>query len=326
MRKRILTAILMLFSGAAIYAQDASFSQYYGNPLYLNPAMAGMKICPRITLNYRNQWPSIPGTFVTYAASYDQYIEPVSGGIGIHVMSENMGDGAMHINSAGGLYSYRLELSRFLTLNAGFQATYTQFGLNWDKFIFEDQILSGAPVSREAKPQHLTVSLIDFSSGILFGYDQRIYGGVAVHHMNQPRIRFYDDSKNSQLDMKITVHAGALFGLQGNSRRIDVEDLSISPNIMYQRQGTFNQLNYGLYLNMYPFVFGGWYRHDIQNPDAVIALIGFQQPSFKIGYSYDYTVSGLTNATGGAHEVSFTWQLPCREKTFRIKAIKCPTF
>ena len=38
-------------------AQDATFSQFYANPTYLNPALAGSGICPRVSLNYRNQWP-----------------------------------------------------------------------------------------------------------------------------------------------------------------------------------------------------------------------------------------------------------------------------
>ena len=37
-------------------AQDPHFSQYYANPLYLNPAFAGVKKCPTVHMNYRNQY------------------------------------------------------------------------------------------------------------------------------------------------------------------------------------------------------------------------------------------------------------------------------
>ncbi|MGE5382756.1 MAG: type IX secretion system membrane protein PorP/SprF [Omnitrophica WOR_2 bacterium] len=329
MHKKLLFLILILSATGVLKAQDPSFSQFYGNPMYLNPALAGSKICPRLTFNYRNQWPSIPGTYVTYALSGDQYIQGISGGVGVMVMSENMADGAMTSLQASGIYSFRLELANKLTMNMGFQGSYIQNKINWDKFIFEDQYLNssggGLPQTQESPPDRLTIGMIDFSAGMLFGYNERTYGGVAVHHLTQPDNSFYSNG-DSKLDMKITAHAGTLIGLTGMNRAVEVEDLSISPNIMYQQQGKFHQLNAGMYFNIYPFVFGGWFRHNFENPDAVIALIGFMSNKFKLGYSYDYTVSALTNATGGAHEISFTYQFDCREKTFKQKAIKCPRF
>ncbi|HLN53264.1 MAG TPA: type IX secretion system membrane protein PorP/SprF [Lentimicrobium sp.] len=331
MNKKLLLLVLILMAVGFVKAQDPSFSQFYGNPMYLNPALTGTKICPRLTLNYRNQWPSIPGTYVTYAASYDQHVSALSGGVGLMAMSENQAEGIITSNTFSGLYSFRLELAKKFTLNTGFQASYMQKKLNWDKLLFEDQYLNwngnigDLPSTNEAPPDRLSVSMIDFSAGMLLGYNERAYIGVAAHHMNQPDDSYYSNGE-SQLDMKITVHAGALVGISNYNRAVEVEDFSFSPNIMYQQQGEFHQLNAGMYMNMYPFVIGGWFRHNFENPDAVIVLFGFMAQKFKIGYSYDYTISKLTNATGGAHEISFTYQFDCREKTFKLKAIKCPRF
>ena len=38
------------------------------------------------------------------------------------------------------------------------------------------------------------------------------------------------------------------------------------------------------------------------------------------------SISDLSAATGGAYEVSASWQFPCLEKRRTIKAIKCPRF
>ena len=59
------TAIVLLFLDINSHAQDPIFTQFYSNPVYLNPAFSGTNKCPRFVMNYRNQWPSFPGAFVT---------------------------------------------------------------------------------------------------------------------------------------------------------------------------------------------------------------------------------------------------------------------
>ena len=55
---KILIALsALVFTTETASAQDPAFSQFYANPLYLNPAFAGTNICPRVNLNYRDQWP-----------------------------------------------------------------------------------------------------------------------------------------------------------------------------------------------------------------------------------------------------------------------------
>ncbi|MFT4523977.1 MAG: hypothetical protein ACI85F_000118, partial [Bacteroidia bacterium] len=65
----LFTLVVVVGSVEESLAQDPQFTQFYANPLYLNPAFAGSKRCPRVVMNYRNQWPAISGTFVTYSAS-----------------------------------------------------------------------------------------------------------------------------------------------------------------------------------------------------------------------------------------------------------------
>ncbi|MEI6747733.1 MAG: type IX secretion system membrane protein PorP/SprF [Bacteroidales bacterium] len=323
-----LLTVLTLCAGF-VDAQDVAYSQFYANPLYLNPALAGSKVCPRFTLNYRNQWPSINKGYVNYNACYDQHFDKISGAIGLMVNASNAGGGILKSDAISLMYSYRLVISNSLVANVGFQGTYLQNKLDWNSLVFEDQLISGIgvinPVTLEAQPDHLTKGTSDFSAGMLIGYKESLYFGTAVHHLSQPDIAFYNNTP-SKLDMKITVHAGAYIDLEQGLDGNDIENLSVSPNIMYIQQGNFRQLNLGMYMNVYPFVGGLWFRHNFENPDAIIALLGFQHAQFKVGYSYDYTVSKLTNATGGAHEVSFAWQFPCPQKVFKIKAIKCPRF
>jgi type IX secretion system PorP/SprF family membrane protein len=320
---KLFLAILLIPVSTAL-AQDPHFSQFYANPLYLNPAFAGSAICPRLVMNHRNQWPAIPGTYVTYNASYDQFVNNLSGGVGILVNTDDAGEGTLKTTTISGIYSYNLPISKRLSLKAGFQASYFQIHLDWDKLTFGDQISPRFGFiynTSDIRPNILTKSTPDFSAGLLL-YSERLFGGVAVHHLTQPSQGFISVSK---LPMRITLHAGGVIDLEHHRRR-KLEDPYFSPNILFMKQQDFEQINYGMYFNKYPFVGGLWFRQDFRNPDAFIALVGIQTGVIKIGYSYDVTVSKLSSASGGSHEVSFAWQFPCHNKIKRPRPIVCPVF
>ncbi len=328
MKRRAQLVIVFAFvlcCSSTVPAQDPHFSQFYGNPLYLNPALAGNKICPRITLNYRDQWPNIPATFVTYGISFDRYIEPISGALALMAVRDDAGKGILTNTMLSGIYSYRLEMTRDLLLNAGFQATVQQINLDWDKLTFENpQEIPSDGFQRKIIP--------DFSAGFVLGFAYNYFFGFAAHHLTQPEISYVTSSSDGPInrqDLKLTIHAGAIFDLVPASTLIDADKVpTISPNILFQQQGAFKQVNVGLYSTLHPFTFGVWYRHTFRNQDAAIVLLGIEYQGIKIGYSYDYTVSALTNATGGSHEVSLGWIFNCddRVKNRKIKAIKVTPF
>ena len=115
---------------------------------------------------------------------------------------------------------------------------------------------------------------------------------------------------------------------QGGLGNAGGDDILIQPNVLYMQQEEFHQLNVGLYVNKYPFVVGGWFRHNFENPDAAVALIGLTFNNIRIGYSYDFTVSEMGGKAGGAHEVSFAWDFCVYKESARrrIRAINSPTF
>lgn len=318
MLKRLVIASGMLFSAGLlneVRAQDPQFTQFYANPLYLNPAFAGTARCPRICINYRNQWPAISGTFVTYSASYDQHIDGMAGGIGLLVTNDRAGKGTLNTTNVSGIYSYQLNLTREFSMKFGIQATYAQKSVDWSKLTFGDMIdpRTGFVYSTNEIPNATTRSNVDISAGML-GYSRRYFFGFSVHHITEPDEGFLGTSK---LPMKYTGHAGALIPLGGR-----YSESSISPNILYQRQQDFQQLNLGVYFTKGALVGGLWYR----NQDSFIILLGFQQDLFKFGYSYDVTVSRLTNATAGSHEISFQMQFECKPKKRKFRTVSCPSF
>ncbi|MFM2207870.1 MAG: hypothetical protein RL213_1845 [Bacteroidota bacterium] len=316
LRRILFFAVLAL--PELLFAQDPQFTQFYANPLYLNPAFAGAQRCPRLCLNYRNQWPALSGNFISYTASYDQHVDPI-GGLGLIVLNDKAGEATLTTTSVSGIYSYQLNVTREFSIRAGFQGTYFQKKVDWDKLTFGDMIdprYGFVYQTQEVRPNQ-NRSFMDFSAGIL-GYSNKVFGGVAVHHLTEPQEYYIKEAPGSQLPMKITVHAGAMIPLGGTRDN----SMYISPNFLYQKQRDFQQFNIGFYAAKGPLIGGLWYRGE----DAFIALIGLQQGIFKFGYSYDVTVSKLYNASAGSHELSMGLLFPCHPKKKRFRTIKCPTF
>ncbi len=321
--------VLLALANQGVRAQDVIFSQFYANPLYMNPAFAGSKICPRLSLNYRYQWPSLVSAFSTMSASYDQYFESLHGGVGAILMADRAGDhAAISTSSFAVMYAFRFQLAREVWVNAGLKAGIVNTSLNWNDLRFPDMIdvINGYIGQTSAQPpEHTNVWYLDFDAGVM-AYGPSWYAGFSAAHLTQPSNGFYGVTA---LPMKFTANVGALFNIAEEARRTSSLGLGtpvLSPNFIYQYQTGLHYFNYGIYLDWQPFLVGLWFRNGIENADAFIFQVGFQQDYFKIGYSYDVTVSKLANNTAGAHELSLGVILPCPEKKQRIKAIRCPSF
>ncbi|MEZ5083561.1 MAG: PorP/SprF family type IX secretion system membrane protein [Bacteroidales bacterium] len=329
--KSLTIIICLVFSHFSfVTAQDVEFSQFYANPLYLNPALAGTGECNRVILNYRNQWPSIEKGFVTYSASADFFVDALSGGLGIVAYSDDAA-GLINTFRVSGIYSYHLKLSESARLNAGIEASYHRQQLKWNNLVFPDMIdfnTGAINPSNSSEPvvDNDLVNVADFSSGLVLGIKKTYYVGIAAHHLSQPKIAYYNNSENNRLFLKYTVHGGAYIKIKDSYFESGNGSMYISPNILYQRQLNAQQLNAGLSVNYYPLSAGVWYRHNFSNPDAIVFLLGIIQKRFKFGYSYDTSLSNLKGASGGAHEVSVGLLIMCSGKRKRPGAIKCPEF
>jgi type IX secretion system PorP/SprF family membrane protein len=310
---------LFLFLGLwlvsfCVSAQDPIFSQFYSAPLQINPAFAGNTYAPHIAINYRNQWPSIPNAYTTYSVAYDQFSPSMNIGYGLAILGDEAGDGALSTNKISGFFAYRVQVNRDFFLKLGVEGSAVQARYNWSKFLFLDQIdprfgsttPGGTPIpSEEVPPENLNKSYFDISAGIL-AYSKMFYGGISMKHLNTPdeSLLGINDNLNTGLPMRFTIHGGMEINLiEGNKRK---PSAFISPNILFIKQGEFGQLNVGTYGSLGAVFTGVWYRHAFTNPDAVILLVGVQKGIFKIGYSYDVSVSGLAGNTGGSHEISLT--------------------
>ena len=345
----LLTVALLSIGVQSAKAQDPHFSQFYANPLYLNPAYAGSVVCPRLVTHFRQQWPVLSAKYTTYSASYDQHFDAISGGIGVLFLGDRAGSGSITTNAISLMYSFKADLTRKVAMRLALQATFQQKSVDYSYARFGDMIdpKFGFVYGTAEKLETYTRGVADFSTGIVV-YSDKFYGGVAVHHFTQPNESFYDDKgKEARTPMKISGNFGALFEIKQHLKREkNIGDMSISPNLIFQYQAnlmasgaSYSYLNFGLYYTCYPMSVGMWYRQGLlrnikygNRPDAVVFLAGIEYSFFKVGYSYDFTIPGTKNngldrmQTGGSHEVSAQFYLPCPVKGRRVRHINCPKF
>jgi type IX secretion system PorP/SprF family membrane protein len=329
LRMCLVTFIALIFGmNGGVMAQDPIFSQFYFAPTQLNPAFVGNSRGPNFGLNYRNQWPSMPNAYTTYAVSYDQFFESYNSGIGMILMSDNAGDGILTTNKVALQYSYRGQLNQDLFLKGGIEFAFVQNNLAWEKLVFFDQLdpefgstTSGGTTlpTSEVPPESTTVFYPDISFGLAL-YSPIFYGGVVLHHMNNPSNSFYSDANplHSGVPIRWTLHGGAQLTSGGKNARAGAPFLS--PNFIFANQGPFKQLNLGLHGGV-GSIFGGLaFRHSWTIPDAVIISFGVRTGSMRIGYSFDYTVSSLGISTGGAHEIGVQYRI---ERENRVNYNDC---
>ncbi len=309
---------MIYYYPSEVISQDAIFSQFYANPLYLNPALAGMQACPRLDINYRNHpYPDF-GHFSTYSASYQQRWDPVSGGIGLLVTSEHFGEMIMR-HYVGGVYSYHAQLTREKHLSFGINAAYFRKDLRWDNLVFSDQydpFTGNINPTDELPPDNTEVHDLDVAAGILF-YSDNFFAGIAGHHLTEPQRTFF---LNESMPMKLTFHGGAKF--QINKHRRDLRDISFSPNIILQHQDDFLRTNYGMYFDVEPITTGIWFRQDFKGQKVLIFLLGLYKDEYRIGYSFDHSLSGSYPNNAGIHEISVSLNFDCKEE----KMFFCPNF
>lgn len=308
-------------------AQDPQFSQFYGVPLYTNPALAGASGNIRINAAYRDQYTALSNNFKTSYASFDAHLNKLSGGVGVSFLNDVAGDGRLTTNQTSFSYSFHTPLSRKIHMRAALQATFVQKSYDFSKFRFGDQIDDRLgfinPTQEPIGNQNRIFP--NFGTGFVI-YSDRAFIGAAINNLTEPNQSFYfanSPKEDFKLPRRLTFHAGMNIHL--TNQRNEEERVILSPNILYMTQRNYNQLNIGMYVKRQSLIAGMWFRQTSTNTDAAILMVGIKFPKFRLGYSYDATISGARTATTGSHEISLSFEIkPPKKARTRIKVLSCP--
>lgn len=304
---------LQIVAVIAVKAQiDPHFSQYYANPLWLNPALTGvMNADMRINANYKNQWPTVNNAFRTGAVSAD-FKPDDQVGLGLAVLDQSAAGGSYNYLTTYGSFGYGIALSKsgFQRLSFGLQAGFINRSFNTSNLQFGNQFVPGAGYDGSANNfeniSSSNVTVFDANGGIFF-YDGdpskrlNVFAGASASHLTRPKDRF-TTLDNSRMPIRYALHGGI---------KIRINDyVDLTPNALYIRQQNSEIKGLGLYSEIkfmtdQALILGGMYRFD----DAAIANVGYRLRNVVLGLSYDINTSSLNNATNarGGIELSLSY-------------------
>lgn len=277
MKQKLTLLFFVLFSAAGVAQYNPLQSQYMLNPLVLNPAYAGSLDYLSATMSYRRQWLGFDGAPETYTLTAHTPLRNRHLNLGFIVAQDNIA--VMHRTQAEVVYAHRIRAGKF-HLAAGFSPGLTLLRNNWN----EVQTNTSGDMSFQG-----TVSELSYGSGfgIYGGYGRFFLGASGKLMVSEKGELFY---KNQP----ILVYTGCTVTKQ---KRVEVL-ISALGRYMY---GQDYQADFNVMVTLRERIgFGVSYRMN----DAVVGILNVRlNEQFRLGYSYDYTLSRLRNYSTGSHEL-----------------------
>lgn len=323
---QLLIAFCLLLSAKAMAQQDAQFSQYMFNGMYINPAYAGFKQNLNINAFYRTQWSGFEGAPKTMTLSVDAPIADNKMGLGFQVASDRIG--ITDELAAYGIYSYRIPVNDESFLSFGLGFGFYRFAFKGDNGIVSDPTdpLSSGNASSSFKPE------VKFG---LFYNTETFYLGVSANNLLSPYIKSDPDISTlvPRKSTQIYLTSGVALPLSDN--------VVMKPSFLLKQDiKGYSTLDLNTFFLFYDRLWvGAAYRSGIKlinkqpnqptfNSNAAILMSElFLGEKFRLGYAYDMSLSAVKDLNASAHEISLSYSLdvenlfPPSSPAPRIKAV-----
>lgn len=320
MRKVIIIVVLAKLYAVHSYAQQKPhYTQYIQNQFIINPALSGIEMYADVKLSHRHQWVGIddgpitsyfsiqgplgkvkdknipttlrmPGRNTRGSEYWDNYKSAEAHhGWGAQIVRDRTGP--LTNMSAQFTYAYHLPINEVTNISAGIGAGLSQLRLDPSKLRFAttvDPAVYQTNIINKIRP--------DLSLGV-YMYGPKLFAGVSAQQLVPSKIEFADNITRT-INGKAIPHFFAIAGY----RLLVAEDFNIIPSVLvkYVKPAPIQAEANVKVMYMDMVWFGASYRHK----DGLAAMVGFNVGNnVNIGYSYDYTTSGLQTFSRGTHEV-----------------------
>ena len=324
-RVRYMTALAIatLAGVQTVHAQqEVQYSQYMFNMLAVNPAYAGSRDVLSMTGLYRQQWANISNVN-TASFTIDMPIKKEKVGVGLQVYNDQIG----LFNNTGiyASYAYRVKVTQKTTLSMGVQGGVTNLYGNLGSVV---TAYNASGVGQTGVDPTFTGNISKWLPNVgvgLYLSNDRGYIGLSAPTLIQNAIKDVtgkiDTTTNTQVsqarqDRHYFLMMGFVVGL-GRS-------LALKPSILVKatRDAAALDLNLNLWIKDRIAIGGSWRTNNgdfssvfsNNRGDAVVGLLEIQATDqFRLGYSYDFMLNGLTKAAGPTHEAMLRYEFGYRK-------------
>jgi type IX secretion system PorP/SprF family membrane protein len=297
--KKLFTKIAIAvagFTGVAVAQQDPQFTQFMHNKLIYNPGYAGTSGAICGNAQFRQQWVNFDGAPQSIALAFDMPILPKLG-IGLNVISDKIGP--MNTLFLRIPVSFLVQNVGGGTLGFGIDVGFLQKKINNTWITPEpgkiDNKIPGA-YDALSNPE-LNKLTYDIGGGVFYQIPGKFYAGLSCTHLPGQKI-----TGENEISFKMKQHIYLMSGvhLALNPRN------ELIPNVKVKSDVAASAVDINL-TYMYDKML--WVGATYRLSDATALMIGYQGHnasgglSYKIGYSYDLTMSKLKGYTSGTHEI-----------------------
>lgn len=310
----ILFCILNFISAHA--QQNAQYTQYMFNNIYINPGYTGYRGDVNLHSFLRSQWVEIKGAPQTLSLALDGSVNDDKVGLGLQLVADKIG--AQSTLSAYALYAYRLKFgyASSSSLSFGIGAGVIQNGLDGSLL---ETLNPDDPLIPSASE---FVTLPDAKFGVFYA-DETFFAGFSVDNLIAQYA--FKESNYSTYFPSPKAH----FYLQGGFVKPINDQVRIMPSFLLKDDlGGPTSLDVNsLFLLNDEFRVGAGYRTSVKlynkdylqngllKPNTVIAMLEVMSlKNMRIGYSVEFGVRGISGARSQTHELSLTYQFKRRNE------------
>lgn len=274
--------------------QIALNTQYMFNEVMFNPGAVGSKDYITVHANVRQQWLGFEGAPSTQSVTSHAYLGK-NMGLGGSIYNEVTGPSRRTGINVMGAYRLQLSKDKAHMLGMGLGLSMTQHIIDMNRlttYLPDDPaILKG--YNNRVVP--------DANVGFYYTYKDAGFAGISVRNVLQTSIDIYD------YEIKVVNPMVRNYYVYGGYDFTLPKKWNLRPTAMFRMidalvwqfdvscTATYNKMVW----------FGASYRYN----DAAAAMAGFQFGMFKLGYSYDFTLSDIKNYSSGTHELFMELQI-----------------